>query len=326
VASEQHTQEPGPDGRQAREPLTVRSLLNDLAIVLGITGTLASLMLPARLAILAALITSPPLLLVLRLAGHRSIAEVATDFMRAAHRLDGAVATLGEVSWRFLVASVLALAMITTQATSVIRDRLEESPAFLQASNALLVIAAHSHAISANDLAILRATASTMAHASRALADPSTQGQAPNERAKRAAIAAMSVRHAADALQAMAVRNLALLRATTSTIAHARRTLSNPSTKAHAPNEQVKLATIAAMAVRNLALLRLTTSAIAQARRALADPSTKAQALNEGAKRAGIAVRSLAMLRANASAIAHASRALAQPGPIMTLRHRAVRP
>jgi hypothetical protein len=94
VASEQQdTLGPSSDGRQPREPLTVRSLLNDLAIVLGITGAIGSLMLPGRLVILV-LFASVPLLVVLRVAGHRPVAEVVTDLIRVADRLDEAVVYL----------------------------------------------------------------------------------------------------------------------------------------------------------------------------------------------------------------------------------------
>lgn len=201
----QHAHEPGSDGKKVREPVTVRSLVNDWGVALGITVSLATLvMFPMRLLVLV-LVTSLLLMVLLGSTGDRPIAEVAAPFMRATGRVDEVANDLAGASWRLLVACVLALALVTAQATEVVRDRLEPSPvldvaiadlaiASLQASSALRAMSAHNRAVSARTLAMLQVSA--------------------------------SARQASNALRAMSARNLTMFQTTASALAHASRAIA----------------------------------------------------------------------------------------------------
>jgi hypothetical protein len=161
----QHTQEPSSDGRKARDPITLRSLVSDWGAALGIMVSFATLvMFPMRLRVLV-LLTSLLLMVLLGSVGDRPIAKVAGPFMRATGRLGEVANDLASASWRLLIACLLALALVITQASEVVRDRLEPSPALdaaiadlslaaLQANNTLRAMLVYNRAMSARTLAM----------------------------------------------------------------------------------------------------------------------------------------------------------------------------
>jgi hypothetical protein len=304
----QHTQEPGSDGQKAREPVTLRSLVSDWGATLGITVSLATLvMFPMRLMVLV-LVTSLLLMVLLGFVGDRPIAEVASPFMRATGRLGEVANDLASASWRLLVACLLALALVITQASEVVRDRLEPSPALdvaiadlsiaaLQASNTLRAMSVDNRAMSARTLIMLQATSSGS--------------------------------QASNVLRAMSARNLTMLKATAFALAHARRVL-NTSRRAHGqtPGGLASLAVAVASARQASNALRamlvhnrsvsIRTLAMLQATSSAGQTSNALRALS---------ARSSAMFQATVSALAHASRALAAYGLVTTPRYvAAVRP
>jgi hypothetical protein len=127
------------------------------------------------------------------------------------------------------------MALVTAQATSVVHDRLER-PGGADVVTDLQAAISALRVMSANELAALRLTTSAMAHASQALAERSPQGQTPHELASRAR-AMMSAQQANRALRAMATRNLASLRLTTSAIAHTSQALAERTPHGQHPTD-----------------------------------------------------------------------------------------
>jgi hypothetical protein len=304
----QHTQEPSSDGQKARAPVTLRSLVSDWGAILGITVSLATLvMFPMRLMVLV-LLTSLLLMVLLGFVGDRPIAEVAAPFMRATGRLGEVANDLASASWRLLIACLLALALVITQASEVVRDRLEPSPALdvaiadlsiaaLQASNTLRAMLVHNRAMSARTLAMLQATS--------------------------------SARQASNALRAMSARNLAMLKATAFALAHARRAL-NTSRRAHGQTSggPASLAVAVASARQASDALRamlVHNRAVSIRTLAMLQPTASARQASNALR--ALSARSSAMFQATVSALAHASRALAAYGLVTTPRYvAAVRP